>query len=97
VCAPADPTSKFQFIVSYFIKIHIGLTFLVLAYQGCPGKEAIKWVSKCFRMILNSFSSDDTYILICICVYDVCTVFQTVSHLIFCTDDLQWTTHTSYR
>jgi len=25
-----------------FIKIQIGLTFLVLAYPGCPGKEAIK-------------------------------------------------------
>jgi len=27
-----------------FIKIQIGLIFLVLAYPGCPGKEAIKRV-----------------------------------------------------
>jgi len=32
-------------IISYFIKIQIGLTFLVLAYPGCPGKDAIKWAS----------------------------------------------------
>jgi len=25
-------------------KIQIGFTFLVLAYPGCPGKEAIKWL-----------------------------------------------------
>jgi len=31
--------------VSCFIKIQIGLTFLVPAYPGCPGKEAIKRVS----------------------------------------------------
>ena len=31
--------------LSHFIKIHIGLTFVVLAYPGCPGKEANKWVS----------------------------------------------------
>ena len=27
------------------IKIPIGLTFLVPAYPGCPGKESVKWVS----------------------------------------------------
>jgi len=32
-------------IVCRFIKIQIGLTFLVPAYPGCPGKEAIKRVS----------------------------------------------------
>ena len=25
-------------------KIQIGFTFLVLAYPGCPGKEAVKWL-----------------------------------------------------
>jgi len=25
-------------------KIQIGFTFLVPAYPGCPGKEAIKWL-----------------------------------------------------
>ena len=33
-------------IVSCFIKIQIGLTFLLPAYQGCPGKEAVKQVSE---------------------------------------------------
>jgi len=32
-------------IVSCFIKIQIGLTFLMPAYPGCPGKEAVKRVS----------------------------------------------------
>jgi len=32
-------------IISWFIKIHIGLTFLVPVYPGCPGKEAVKQVS----------------------------------------------------
>ena len=27
------------------LKIQIGLTFLVLAYLGSPGKEAVTWVS----------------------------------------------------
>jgi len=29
-------------IIYCFIKIEIGLTFLMLAYPGCPGKEAVK-------------------------------------------------------
>jgi len=32
-------------IISCFIKIQNDFTFLVLAYQKCPGKEAIKCVS----------------------------------------------------
>ena len=31
-------------VISCFIKIQIALTFLVLAYPGCPGKEAVKWL-----------------------------------------------------
>jgi len=31
-------------IISWFIKIQIDLTFLVPAYAGCPGKEAVKRV-----------------------------------------------------
>ena len=31
--------------ISCFIKIQIGLTFLVPAYPGCPGKQAVKRVS----------------------------------------------------
>jgi len=34
-------------VISCFIKIHIGLTFLVSAYPGCHGKEPIKWVFVC--------------------------------------------------
>jgi len=30
--------------VSRSSKIQIGFTFLVTAYPGCPGKEAIKWL-----------------------------------------------------
>ena len=30
--------------VSCFSKIQIGFTFLVPAYPGCPGKEAVKWL-----------------------------------------------------
>jgi len=29
----------------WFIKIQNDLTFLVSAYPGCPGKEAVKWVA----------------------------------------------------
>ena len=29
--------------VSCSRKIQIGFTFLVPAYSGCPGKEAVKW------------------------------------------------------
>ena len=49
---PADATAIP--IVSCFIKIQIGLTYLVLAYPGCPGKEAIKWVSV-IRLCANVF------------------------------------------
>ena len=31
-------------IVSCSSKIQIGFTFLVPAYTGCPGKEAVKWL-----------------------------------------------------
>ena len=33
--------------VSCSSKIQIGFTFLVLAYPGCPGKEAVKWLCVC--------------------------------------------------
>jgi len=36
-------------IISCFIKIQLGLSFLVLAYPGCPGKETIKRVSSCHQ------------------------------------------------
>jgi len=46
-------------IISYFIKIQIGLTFLVLAYSDCPGKEAVKLVSVCLVCIFYKNSSGD--------------------------------------
>ena len=33
------------YLLTYFIKIQTSLTILVLAYRGCPGKKAAKWVS----------------------------------------------------
>jgi len=39
-------------IISCFIKIQNGLTFLVAAYPGCPEKEAIKWISLCRQFTL---------------------------------------------
>jgi len=33
--------------VSCSSKIQIGFTFLVPAYPGCPGKEAVKWLCGC--------------------------------------------------
>jgi len=31
-------------VISCCIKIQIDLTFQMLAYRGCPAKEAVKWV-----------------------------------------------------
>jgi len=39
--------------VSCSSKIQIGFTFLVPAYPGCPGKEAVKWLKNgCGLMLL---------------------------------------------
>ena len=35
-------------VISCFIKIQNGFTFLVPVYPGCHGKEAVKWVFVCF-------------------------------------------------
>ena len=40
---PADATA----IHCLFSKIQIGVTFLVLAHPGSPGKRAVKWVFVC--------------------------------------------------
>jgi len=49
-------------VITCFIKFQIGLTFLVPAYVGCPGKEAVKRVSVfcwcmplclCYSYLLN--------------------------------------------
>jgi len=38
-------------IISCFMKIQVDLTFLMPAYPGCPGKEAIKQVSVCLLAV----------------------------------------------
>jgi len=35
---PADATT------THCLLLQIGFTFLVPAYPGCPGKEAVKWL-----------------------------------------------------
>jgi len=41
---PADATATLPLTVFCSSKIQIGFTFLVPAYPGCPGKEAVKWL-----------------------------------------------------
>ena len=43
--------------VSCSSKIQIGFTFLVPAYPGCPGKEAVKWFLNGCRL----FNFSDLY------------------------------------
>jgi len=50
-------------IISCFIKIQTGLTFLVPAYPGCPRKEAIKRVSVCQIPSLDLILSSATNLL----------------------------------
>ena len=40
--------------VSCSSKIQIGFTFLVPAYPGCPGKEAVKWLCSCSSYAANT-------------------------------------------
>ena len=39
--------------VSWFSKIQIGFTFLVLAHPGSPGQRAVKWVCKCVCVLCS--------------------------------------------
>jgi len=48
--------------VSCSSKIQIGFTFLVPAYPGCPGKQAVKWL-----LLL---------LLLFICIFLYCFVCQ---------------------
>jgi len=34
--------------ISFLVKILNGFTFMVPAYPGCPGKEAVKWLLAVF-------------------------------------------------
>jgi len=38
-------------VISCFFKIQIGLTFLVLAYPGCPGKTGVLYVYNVFSFL----------------------------------------------
>jgi len=42
--------------VSCSSKIQIGYTFLVPAYPGCPGKEAVKWLLLCGCVFFSDIS-----------------------------------------
>jgi len=42
-------------IISCFIKIQNGFTILVLAYQSCPEKEAVKWVFFFYSWYINEW------------------------------------------
>jgi len=44
IYGPADATATPNLIISCLVKIHNSFTFLLLAYLGCPGKEAVKQV-----------------------------------------------------
>ena len=44
-------------IVSCFIKIQVGLTFLVPAYPGCPGNEAVKRVCLSSRILREDLAA----------------------------------------
>jgi len=38
------PLPSQNLIISCLVSIQIDFTFLVQAYPGCPGKEAVKWM-----------------------------------------------------
>jgi len=50
-------------IISCFIKIQNSLTFLVLAYPVCPGKEAVKQVSVCPTPLVDNTDTQFVFIL----------------------------------
>jgi len=52
--------------VSCSSKIQIGFTFLVPAYPGCPGKEAVKWL----LLLLFNFCLLIFFQLCCATTYD---------------------------
>jgi len=45
-------------IIPCFIRIQIGLTFLVVTYPACPVKEAVKWVSALCFVIIRGWCKD---------------------------------------
>jgi len=75
----------YHLIISCFIKIQIGLTFLVPSYSGCPtcpGKETVKWVFVCFlfnlvfKKIITTCISVAIYVTITwYCWINFCRIF----------------------
>jgi len=61
-------------IVSCFSKIQIGLTFLVPAHPGSPGKRAIKWVCVCFQ---SSNEIDDYRLVFIVSISLLCKILNT--------------------
>ena len=57
--------------VSYFSKILIGFTFLVLAHPGSPGKRAVKQVCVCVCACVRA--------CVCVCRFYFITEFLQVS------------------
>ena len=51
-------------VISCFVKIQIGLTFPVPAYQGCLGKEAVKRVSVCYLLLLGARCKCDDWAVV---------------------------------
>jgi len=43
-CGPADTTASQNPVISCLIEIQTDFTYLVPAYPGCPGKEAVQWL-----------------------------------------------------
>ena len=57
-------------IVPSFSKIQIGFTFLVPAYPGCPGKEAVKWLCVCVFLVPAHLGSPGKGPLnVCVCMW----------------------------
>ena len=61
-------------VVSCFSKIQIGLTFLVPAHPGSPGKRAIKWVCVCFQ---SSNEIDDYRLVFIVSISLLCKILNT--------------------
>ena len=67
-------------LVSCFIKIQIGFTFLVPAHPGSPGKRAVKRVCVCVYKILHMVLT--SFLVLCIhCCFKV--LFHIIKHQIF--------------
>ena len=53
--------------ISFFSKIQIGFTFLVLAHPGSPGKRAVKRVCVCVRLFFVYFKECLVCIFLVLC------------------------------